>query len=125
MTKNSTYTIVVIEGSFAVIDLLIHKLAGIAGEPPTFKASIKAFPEVEGIIGECVICLDEFGGEMGKEMPCKHVFHHGCLEEWLNLHSTCPLRRYKIPIESGEGRKERREFWLTISLDDEFDERFD
>lgn len=125
MTNNSVYTLLVIEGSSAVIDLLLHNLGVVTGEPPASKSSIEALPKVEGIIGDCVICLDKFGGEMGKEMPCKHVFHSGCLEGWLNIQGTCPICRYKLPIHSGEGRKVRRNFLLSVSLDDEFDERLD
>ncbi|XAR51726.1 hypothetical protein NMG60_11006439 [Bertholletia excelsa] len=79
------------------------------GPLPASKASIEAMPAVkiteEGL--ECAICLAEYevGGE-AKEMPCKHRYHSECIEKWLGIHGTCPVCRYKMPVEeSGENKK--------------------
>ncbi|KAF5185813.1 RING/U-box superfamily protein [Thalictrum thalictroides] len=44
---------------------------------------------------ECCVCLHRFeADEEVSELSCKHFFHKGCLEKWLNhKHSTCPLCR--------------------------------
>ncbi|CAA3020290.1 probable E3 ubiquitin- ligase XERICO [Olea europaea subsp. europaea] len=44
---------------------------------------------------ECCVCLCKFqADEEVCELSCKHFFHRGCLEKWLdNQHSTCPLCR--------------------------------
>lgn len=46
---------------------------------------------------ECSICLQGFiPGDLISRTPCSrtgHVFHSGCAQEWLKLHSTCPLCR--------------------------------
>lgn len=84
------------------------------GQPPASKSSIEAMPTVEtkeGEVeeeGECAICLDdwEIGRKLVKEMPCKHRFHGDCIEKWLEIHGSCPICRYKMPVEEEEGQKE-------------------
>ncbi|KAL4603836.1 hypothetical protein ACB092_10G152300 [Castanea dentata] len=46
----------------------------------------------------CPVCLE--GLSMGLEamrMPCLHVYHQGCIVEWLRKCSLCPLCRYEMP----------------------------
>mmetsp|Transcript_104573 Transcript_104573/g.294685 ORF Transcript_104573/g.294685 Transcript_104573/m.294685 type:complete len:127 (-) Transcript_104573:16-396(-) len=41
----------------------------------------------------CAICLEDFGEQVEVVvLPCKHVFHTGCMDEWLMKSSRCPLR---------------------------------
>ncbi|KAL5718095.1 RING-type E3 ubiquitin transferase [Ranunculus cassubicifolius] len=44
---------------------------------------------------ECCVCLHRFEAEEEvSELSCKHFFHKGCLDKWLDhKHSTCPLCR--------------------------------
>lgn len=65
------------------------------GVPPASKTSIAALKEVESG-EECVICLETMEAG-GKEMPCGHQFHRGCVEKWLRIHGSCPLCRYQMP----------------------------
>jgi len=45
----------------------------------------------------CSICLDKFQtGDVMKVMPCLHKFHSKCLDQWLEIKSTCPLCLYDI-----------------------------
>ncbi|KAE9448673.1 hypothetical protein C3L33_19419, partial [Rhododendron williamsianum] len=50
---------------------------------------------------ECVVCLSKFEDvEILRLLPkCKHAFHIGCIDEWLEKHSTCPLCRVKISAD--------------------------
>ena len=42
----------------------------------------------------CSICLDEIKNEYAKELPCKHLFHTHCIDNWLlNEKVTCPMCR--------------------------------
>jgi len=46
----------------------------------------------------CNICLDEFEEEhFITILPCKHIFHSKCIEEWLSKYNqTCPICRKKV-----------------------------
>ncbi|XP_061376641.1 RING-H2 finger protein ATL66-like [Gastrolobium bilobum] len=51
---------------------------------------------------ECCICLGEFrDGEKVKVLPaCNHCFHCECVDKWLTHHSSCPLCRASLKVES-------------------------
>ncbi|KAI3890134.1 hypothetical protein MKX03_020035 [Papaver bracteatum] len=34
--------------------------------------------------------------ELGKQMPCKHVYHAHCITTWLSRHNTCPMCRCQM-----------------------------
>ncbi|KAE8726319.1 hypothetical protein F3Y22_tig00007099pilonHSYRG00033 [Hibiscus syriacus] len=120
-----TQSMVVIEGD-SNLEALLRGQANKDGQPPASKASIEAMPSVEvdeSEYGECVVCLEEWKpGEVAKEMSCKHKFHDRCIEKWLGIHGTCPVCRYKMPVdeeEMGKKRDEhRREIWVSFSLND-------
>lgn len=81
------------------------------GSLPASKASIEAMSMVkvldEGI--DCTIYLSNFGiGEEAKEMPCKHHFHLICIDKWLGINGSCPICRYKMPVDE-ECENQRRE----------------
>ncbi|XP_010416391.1 PREDICTED: putative RING-H2 finger protein ATL12 [Camelina sativa] len=50
---------------------------------------------------ECSVCLSKFEDvEILRLLPkCKHAFHIGCIDEWLEQHATCPLCRNRVNIE--------------------------
>ncbi|XP_076462855.1 RING finger protein 11-like [Babylonia areolata] len=40
---------------------------------------------------ECVICMVEFAmGDMLRFLPCMHVYHKDCIDDWLMRSLTCP-----------------------------------
>ncbi|MFS8016735.1 putative transcription factor C2H2 family [Helianthus anomalus] len=51
--------------------------------------------------GNCAICLEEYvdGDEIRVLPQCGHVFHIGCIDKWLDSHSSCPSCR---PLEDVE-----------------------
>ena len=41
---------------------------------------------------QCVICRMEFEvGEDVKVLPCKHLFHPACVDQWLHINKVCLL----------------------------------
>lgn len=50
---------------------------------------------------ECAVCLSKFEDiEVLRLLPqCKHAFHIGCIDHWLENHSSCPLCRCRISVE--------------------------
>ncbi|XVE53225.1 hypothetical protein DITRI_Ditri02bG0187100 [Diplodiscus trichospermus] len=122
-----TQGMVVMEGA-SNLEALLRGWANKDGQPPASKASIEAMPSVpigESEDGECVVCLEEWKhGEVAKEMPCKHKFHHECIEKWLGIHGSCPVCRYNMPVDEEEMDKKRdeerrssqREIWVSFSF---------
>ncbi|KAL8241000.1 hypothetical protein R6Q59_014355 [Mikania micrantha] len=51
---------------------------------------------------ECCICLGVFeDGEKVKVLPnCFHAYHCECVDKWLTTHSTCPICRDTIRVNS-------------------------
>lgn len=90
------------------LDLLLQHLAendpNRYGTPPAQKEAIDALPAVsikESM--QCSVCLDDFEmGAKAKEMPCNHKFHSGCILPWLELHSSCPVCRFQLPVDESK-----------------------
>jgi len=46
---------------------------------------------------ECAICLEQFQvNGTATQLPCKHLFHDACINDWLKLHSTCCTCRKSV-----------------------------
>eukprot|EP00747_Dinoflagellata_sp_TGD_P222015 gnl/TRDRNA2_/TRDRNA2_93772_c0_seq1.p1 gnl/TRDRNA2_/TRDRNA2_93772_c0~~gnl/TRDRNA2_/TRDRNA2_93772_c0_seq1.p1 ORF type:complete len:139 (+),score=34.43 gnl/TRDRNA2_/TRDRNA2_93772_c0_seq1:32-448(+) len=40
----------------------------------------------------CLICTEQFGvGDNVKTVPCGHVFHQDCVDQWLRVSTLCPV----------------------------------
>ncbi|XP_078431338.1 putative RING-H2 finger protein ATL12 [Wolffia australiana] len=65
---------------------------------PSFRFSSLKGPR-EGL--ECSICLSSFEeAEILRLLPnCKHAFHTKCVDQWLQVHSCCPLCRCKVEVQ--------------------------
>ncbi|CAL9096439.1 unnamed protein product [Musa acuminata var. zebrina] len=50
---------------------------------------------------ECSVCLSRFDdADVLRLLPkCKHAFHVGCVDRWLEAHSSCPLCRCKVEAD--------------------------
>ena len=88
------------------------------GPPPASAATLANLPvqparadELSGENSTCCVCLEALseGDEVAK-LPCGHVYHPGCVKDWLIKHCTCPNCRYELPTDDAsfeEGRAER------------------
>ncbi|KAJ0405550.1 hypothetical protein P43SY_009599 [Pythium insidiosum] len=48
----------------------------------------------------CPICLVEFEeDEDVRNLPCKHLFHVACIDEWLGRNTTCPMCKNNLDLE--------------------------
>lgn len=76
---------------------------------PAQAADIEALPtrklagsENIGEQSKCLICLEEFGdGDDIKTLPCLHIYHQKCVEQWLRTDNSCPV--CKTPIGHAAG----------------------
>ena len=51
----------------------------------------------------CCICICEYEDEDEvRVLPCKHSFHADCVDQWLQLNSTCPLCKRDVNVMLGE-----------------------
>ena len=44
---------------------------------------------------QCCICMDTNAGDV-RTLPCMHVFHVRCIDEWLAQNGTCPICKTKV-----------------------------
>ncbi|XP_052789448.1 uncharacterized protein LOC128223960 isoform X2 [Mya arenaria] len=43
---------------------------------------------------DCLVCMEEFqAGERLKTLPCCHLYHVDCIDEWLRRNAVCPICR--------------------------------
>ena len=47
---------------------------------------------------DCSICMEDVGNKGVYNLSCGHLFHQGCLNEWLLNNDTCPMCREKVNI---------------------------
>ncbi|KAE7996588.1 hypothetical protein FH972_001299 [Carpinus fangiana] len=54
---------------------------------------------------ECCICLGVFeDGDKVKVLPlCRHYYHSECVDRWLSGHSSCPLCRSSVLVDTPVG----------------------
>lgn len=69
-------------------------------ESHTFRHKYKRRKKVENTdddIEKCTICLSEFEDcESVRRLPCMHLFHIDCVDQWLGTNKRCPICRVDI-----------------------------
>ena len=46
---------------------------------------------------ECTICIEEFkNGDCLITLPCLHLYHKECIENWLNEELNCPVCKFDL-----------------------------
>ena len=49
----------------------------------------------------CCICLHEMDNSSEKKimaLPCGHIFHEDCINQWISKKPTCPVCNYEIKL---------------------------
>jgi Ring finger domain len=58
---------------------------------------------------ECSVCLNPVRcTRASKRLPCNHIFHGTCIDNWLTTHTNCPNCRSEV---------ERPEYRVTIHIE--------
>ncbi|KAI8914723.1 hypothetical protein DFJ77DRAFT_463072 [Powellomyces hirtus] len=93
-----------------IISQLMEQTGQRNAPPPASTALIAALPEIKiaksDLVhhAECSVCQDEYTeGETVTALPCKHLFHPPCIENWLKVNGTCPVCRFSLVDEEGSG----------------------
>jgi len=97
-----------------IIEQLIRDSPGQHGPPPAAQTVIENLgvvsidQELVDARTECAVCKDVFAfGETAKEVPCKHLFHEGCIIPWLKQTNSCPICRMEMPTDDEEYERYR------------------
>lgn len=57
---------------------------------PIIRCTSDILPQYSG--SPCAVCLCDYEvGDTMRPLPCKHVFHHRCINKWLQRNGVCPL----------------------------------
>lgn len=60
--------------------------------------------EIQNSDNRCVICREDM--ESGKKLPCGHIFHLKCIQDWLSQQQVCPTCRAEILNDDNNNRNE-------------------
>jgi hypothetical protein len=48
---------------------------------------------------DCCICLEKIDKRLARKLPCSHIYHAKCIEDWVLPHNNkCPLCRKNIVV---------------------------
>jgi hypothetical protein len=66
----------------------------------------------------CSICVDEIE-EFERVLSCNHVFHHACIEEWLQKKQECPLcQSFQLSVKEWSALVNTALYATTPKIDD-------
>lgn len=70
------------------------------GATDTLINTLPLVPITERLLEEertCPVCLNEMSiGDEARSLPCRHLFHKNCVDEWLRVNASCPTCRCSI-----------------------------
>ena len=85
-------------GAGAVRDsALIGTEPALEGEDQPAVAAEPGSVSTEKEAPQCSVCIGDFeDGDVLRRLPCLHVFHQSCIDQWMTQHSTCPNCRWVL-----------------------------
>lgn len=79
-------------------------------ETPAPDSEIAVQAASDPTLARCSVCLcDLEQGECCRRLPCLHMFHKGCIDDWLKRNRACPVCKTDIVTGASETRKESGE----------------
>ncbi|CAI5475019.1 unnamed protein product [Closterium sp. Yama58-4] len=104
-------------GLDAFLDQLVAADAQQRGNPPAALSAVDALPavavrleDVESGASCCAVCKEV--AEVGEEvvrLPCRHLYHGGCIRQWFAVRNSCPICRFELPTDDEEYEERRRQ----------------
>ena len=82
------------------------------GAPPASKQAIRSLPcyrmaTTDGA-STCLICSEQHDvGCIVTTLPCGHMYHAPCIQQWLHQRCTCPVCRYELATDDPFYEEER------------------
>jgi len=56
-------------------------------------------------VEKCTICLSDFeDDECVRRLPCMHLYHIDCVDQWLATNKRCPICRVDIEAHSSKAQ---------------------
>ncbi|XP_023225850.1 E3 ubiquitin-protein ligase RNF181-like isoform X4 [Centruroides vittatus] len=80
--------------------------------PPASKSFVEKLKTITDFPKDrqCPVCMKEFEeGDIGKQLPCQHLFHASCISPWLNITNTCPVCRDELPTDDPDYEEYRKQ----------------
>lgn len=75
-------------------------------ELPVMTCTELDLPQYSG--SPCAVCLCDYEvGDLLRPLPCKHVFHHRCINKWLKRNGVCPLCMQNVSHSNETAGKEK------------------
>jgi len=112
--------------AFSLLDLvLLQYLLGayfkLTGAIRSYRDYFKVIHEInnkypdanpEEIADDCVCAICQENITEGKQLPCKHVFHLKCLQDWMRYRHICPVCRMELnPSRANENVNQGDNVW--------------
>lgn len=73
--------------------------AATAGE--TSNASDGEHYRADISLSNCAVCIEEWkSGDTLRTLPCFHIFHMDCIDEWIRRQGSCPICRTNFSADA-------------------------